>query len=118
MTANGTIEELLTAKDVGAAWKRSERTIRRLAQKGEIPSLRIGGALRFSAGDLREFLARFAGALAFGWRPSQKRRAACTRGPHVRGVFVLATVGVDGPGQAAQTDRSEPNVRRELDLRL
>jgi excisionase family DNA binding protein len=43
-----------TILEVAAAWQCSESTVRRLAQSGEIPSIKIGRLLRFP----RELIAR------------------------------------------------------------
>jgi excisionase family DNA binding protein len=49
-------EPLATAEDLAAEFKVSARMLQRLAQRGEIPCLRIGRLLRFDAEAVREAL--------------------------------------------------------------
>jgi excisionase family DNA binding protein len=42
------MEKLMNAKDVAAVLKLSRSTVYRLVNSGKLPTIRIGGALRFS----------------------------------------------------------------------
>jgi excisionase family DNA binding protein len=49
---------MFTVKELAAAWKRSERTIRRLIKSGELRAHRIGSAVLIAEDDADVFLAR------------------------------------------------------------
>jgi excisionase family DNA binding protein len=42
------VEKLMNAKDVAAVLKLSRSTVYKLVNSGKLPTIRIGGALRFS----------------------------------------------------------------------
>lgn len=49
-------QDLFTVEDLAEAFKVSGMTIYRLANSGEMPSLRIGGSLRFERKDIEAYL--------------------------------------------------------------
>jgi len=49
---------LLTIKQAAAALSLSTRKIWELTNRGEIPSIRIGRAVRYSIDDLKDYIAR------------------------------------------------------------
>jgi excisionase family DNA binding protein len=51
-------QPLSTVRDVAVAYKLAESTVRRLANEGKLPSVRIGGSVRFRPGDLDALLER------------------------------------------------------------
>jgi len=51
-------EELLTSEDVAKLLKLNVQTVSRLAREGEIPSIEIGGVVRFKPSDLDEYMSR------------------------------------------------------------
>ena len=58
MSNTGTTEKLLRAVDVGRIFNLSKRQIFRLNSSGKIPApIRIGGAVRWSAGEISAWLA-------------------------------------------------------------
>ena len=58
MSNTGTTEKLLRAVDVGRILNLSKRQIFRLNSSGKIPApIRIGGAVRWSAGEISAWLA-------------------------------------------------------------
>jgi excisionase family DNA binding protein len=58
MNALPAIPELLTAEEVASRLRLALSTIYGLARSGELPSVRIGGAVRFDPADLNEYLSR------------------------------------------------------------
>jgi excisionase family DNA binding protein len=50
-------DEILTLDEVAAYLKAGKRTVYRLAQKGEIPSFKLGGTWRFRRSDLDRWIA-------------------------------------------------------------
>ena len=57
MTTHG-IERLYTTKHVAELWSAHPETIRRLAAKGELRSVRVGSERRYPESALREYLQR------------------------------------------------------------
>jgi excisionase family DNA binding protein len=53
-----TISEFMTAKDVAAQLRVSERTVRRLIATGALRVRRVGRAVRISPADLEAYLRR------------------------------------------------------------
>lgn len=49
--------EILTLEEVAAYLKAGKRTVYRLAQKGEIPSFKLGGTWRFRRSELDSWIA-------------------------------------------------------------
>ena len=60
-------EPAMTVRDVAATLNVDEKTIYRLAQRGELPGFKVAGAWRFQATDLQR------------WINQRKRGAAATR---------------------------------------
>lgn len=48
--------KLLTAQDLAALWQVDESTVYRRMQKGEIPTVKIGRAVRVRAADAMQFI--------------------------------------------------------------
>jgi excisionase family DNA binding protein len=48
----------MTVEQVASFLNVSPKTVRRLVAKRELPCLRVGGQLRFSAGELQRWLGR------------------------------------------------------------
>ncbi len=53
-----TIDQLLTAREAAAQLSISPRKLWELTQRREVPSIRIGRAVRYSPNDLSEYIAR------------------------------------------------------------
>ena len=52
------LDEIMTVREVADFLKVTERTIYRLASKGEIPSFKVGGSWRFRRSDLAAWMER------------------------------------------------------------
>jgi len=63
----------LTVRDVAAYLNVDEKTIYRLAQRGELPGFKVAGAWRFQSADLQR------------WIDQRKRLSAKQKGKDVRG---------------------------------
>jgi len=50
-------DEILTLQEVAEYLKLNEKTIYRLAQRGELPGFKAGGSWRFRRGDIEEWIA-------------------------------------------------------------
>ena len=50
-------DEILTLDEVAAYLKAGKRTVYRLAQKGEIPAIKLGGTWRFRRSELDRWIA-------------------------------------------------------------
>ena len=50
-------DEILTIEEVAAYLKAGKKTVYRLAQKGEIPSFKLGGTWRFRRTELSRWIA-------------------------------------------------------------
>lgn len=50
-------DEILTIEEVAAYLKAGKKTVYRLAQKGEIPSFKLGGTWRFRRTELNRWIA-------------------------------------------------------------
>ncbi|MFT3915335.1 MAG: helix-turn-helix domain-containing protein [Anaeromyxobacteraceae bacterium] len=59
----GTVEGLLTVRDVAERLAVSTATVYGLVRRGLIASVRVSNAIRFARSDLEEMIARA------GWRP-------------------------------------------------
>lgn len=53
-----TLKLLLTSRDAADALAVSESTFRRIVDRGEIPTVRVGRLVRFSVDALRQFIER------------------------------------------------------------
>lgn len=47
---------LLTTKEVAARLAVSEKTIRRLTKRGELPAVRVGGTVRYDPAEVRSYV--------------------------------------------------------------
>ena len=57
-TAGADLRPLLTIQQVAAYLNISHSTVRRLVARRQMPCVRVGGQLRFSAGELQRWLGR------------------------------------------------------------
>jgi excisionase family DNA binding protein len=55
------VQEYLTVADVAALLKLSEKTVYRLAQRGELPGFKAGGSWRFRRRDIDAWAAALVG---------------------------------------------------------
>ena len=67
-----TLNPALTVRDVAAYLSVDEKTIYRLAQRGELPGFKVAGAWRFQSADLQR------------WIDQRKRLSATQKGKGVR----------------------------------
>ena len=71
--ASQEIAPAITVKDVAVYLNVDEKTIYRLAQKGELPGFKVAGSWRFQTGDLHN------------WVKSQKQVASVAKNKRVKG---------------------------------
>lgn len=63
----------ITVKDVAVYLNVDEKTIYRLAQKGELPAFKVAGAWRFELADIQEWVAAQKQAAVAGNQKSMKK---------------------------------------------
>lgn len=58
MPEGSVMEPMYTTKQVAAAWSVNPETVRRLAARGDLRSVRVGSERRYPESALREYLQR------------------------------------------------------------
>ena len=65
--AESEVETLLTAKEVAQRWGMCTKTIRRMADRGDLRPIRFSArCMRFSAGEVAAAVARVSGSVSAG----------------------------------------------------